>query len=259
MSTRRNIAKAISSVNALGRCLCPPRPGLRILMYHAIGSPALGDSLGLFSVSPDEFAEHMECLSNRHSDQMVSLDADVCIASGCRVAITFDDGYQDNLDVAAPILVKNKLPFSVFVTSDFVRNKRPGFLSPASLRELAKLPGATIGAHGASHVALTDCDDKALAAELAGSRSYLEDLLGVAVETMAYPYGAANRRVRDAAENAGYRLAACSFSNTNDDARDRMLLGRTEVLAGDSARVFRQKLHGDWDWYRWRTQDPARS
>lgn len=259
MSARRAIAKSIANVYACGRCLSPPRSGLRVLMYHAVGSPALGDSLGLFSVTPAEFSGHMEYLATRCGHDVVALNPGLGVGSGCQVAITFDDGYQDNLDVAAPILVEKGLPFTVFVTTNFVRDGRSGFLSKEALRELARQPGVTIGAHGTSHVALTGCDDKTLREELVGSRSYLEDTLGVEVVTMAYPYGAADRRVRDAAENAGYRLAACSFSNINDNSRDRMLLARTEVLAGDSGRVFRQKIRGDWDWYRWRTQDPARS
>jgi hypothetical protein len=35
------------------------------------------------------------------------------------------------------------------------------------------------------------------------------------------------------------------------------LLCRSDILGVDSVRVFRQKLHGDWDWYGWRRADPA--
>jgi len=82
-------------------------------------------------------------------------------------------------------------------------------------------------------------------------------VLGGEVRTLAYPYGAADRRVRDAAMAAGYRLAACSQAGINLPERDPLLLARTEVVSFDSERVFAQKLHGDWDWYRWRTQDPV--
>lgn len=125
------------------------------------------------------------------------------------------------------------------------------------LRALAALPGAQIGAHGANHVALTQCDEATLRNELTSSRGYIEDLLGGEVRTLAYPYGAADRRVRDAALAAGYQLGACSLAGINPPARDPLLLARTEILSFDSERVFAQKLHGDWDWYRWRTQDPA--
>jgi peptidoglycan/xylan/chitin deacetylase (PgdA/CDA1 family) len=226
-------------------------------MYHAIGTPALSDRLGLFSLSPGLFRQHMERLAAWKEGRVVEFDAAVLDGNGCRVAITFDDGYLDNLEVAAPILSELGLPFTVFVTSEFVRSGKAGFLSPTALRVLAELPGAQIGAHGANHVALTQCDDTTLRKELTSSRNYLEDVLGCEVRTLAYPYGAADRRVRHAALAAGYFLGACSQAGINAAARDPLLLARTEIVSFDSERVFAQKLHGDWDWYRWRTQDPA--
>ncbi|MES2770837.1 MAG: polysaccharide deacetylase family protein [Pseudomonadota bacterium] len=226
-------------------------------MYHAIGTPALGDQLGLFSLSRERFQQHMRWLAAQARFKVVALTESVLAAQGRRVAISFDDGYLDNLEVAAPILSELGLPFTVFVTSEFVRTGKPGFLSPSALRSLAALPGAQIGAHGANHLDLAQCDEPTLHAELRSSRDYLEDVLGSPVRMLAYPYGAANLRVRAAALAAGYRLGACSQAGINRAQRDPLLLRRTEVLACDNARVFAQKLHGDWDWYRWRRQDPA--
>lgn len=257
MNLRRLMARTISETVAGVSWLRRPADGLRVLMYHAIGTPALGDTLGLFSMSPERFRQHMALLAEWQPGRVAAFDAAAITGTGCRVAITFDDGYLDNLEVAAPILVELRLPFTVFVTSEFVRNGKPGFLSPDALRTLASLPGAQVGAHGANHTALTQCDDPTLRNELTSSRQYLEDVLGREVRTMAYPYGAADCRVRDAALAAGYQLGACSLAGINPSERDPLLLARTEIVSFDSARVFAQKLHGDWDWYRWRSQDPA--
>ncbi len=238
------------------------RSGLRVLMYHAIGSPALGDELGLFSLAPSLFESQVDHLATYYRDQIHSLDTGLLASpsdGAMQLAITFDDGYLDNLTVAAPLLVMRGLPFTVFVIADHVRDRRNGFLDPLSLRELAALPGVTIGAHGTSHHPLTRCDDCALQSELVGSRRYLEDVIGRPVLTMSYPHGAVDRRVRQATADAGYRLAACSYADINRPGRAPLLLARTEVLAGDNLRIFRQKLKGNWDWYRWRTADPARS
>jgi len=257
MNYRRALARIISETIACTSYFQPPVEGFRVLMYHAIGTSALGDTLGLFSLSPERFRQHMALLAGWTHGRVVAFDKAVKIGNGCRVAITFDDGYLDNLEVAAPILCGLGLPFTVFVTSEFVRHRKPGFLSPAALRTLAALPGAKIGSHGANHVALTQCDDATLRNELTSSRHYLEDELGREVRTLAYPYGAADHRVRDAALAAGYQLGACSLAGINAPERDPLLLARTEVVSFDSGRVFAQKLHGDWDWYRWRRQDPA--
>jgi peptidoglycan/xylan/chitin deacetylase (PgdA/CDA1 family) len=93
--------------------------------------------------------------------------------------------------------------------------------------------------------------------ELVSSKKYIEDLIGGPVTTMSYPFGAVDRRVRDAVKRAGYLLAVCSRFDINDASRDPLLLCRTEITGNDSVRVFKQKLHGDWDWYRWRRRDPA--
>ncbi len=257
MNLRRLLARTISETVAGVSWIRPPADGLRVLMYHAIGTAALGDTLGLFSLSPERFRHHMVRLAAWKQGRVVEFDAAALNGNGCRVAITFDDGYLDNLEVAAPILSELGLPFTVFVTSEFVRSGKAGFLYPSALRALAALPGAQIGSHGANHVALTQCDQATICNELTSSRHYLEDVLGREVRALAYPYGAADRRVRDAALAAGYQLGACSLAGINPPERDPLLLARTEVVSFDSDRVFAQKLHGDWDWYRWRTQDPA--
>jgi peptidoglycan/xylan/chitin deacetylase (PgdA/CDA1 family) len=259
LTLRRQIACGISQAVSGIRCFADARRGLRVLMYHAIGSPALGDRLGIFSLAPRLFEAQIDFLSGFHREQVCALEAGVALSErSLQIAITFDDGYLDNLKVAAPILADKQLPFTVFVTSGHVRHGRKGFLNAASLRELASVPGAIIGAHGTSHIPLVDCDDDQLENELRSSRKYLEDIIGREVITMSYPHGSVNRRVRQAAADAGYRLATCSYADINRPGRDLLLLGRTEVLSGDTLSIYRQKLKGNWDWYRWRTTDPAR-
>ncbi len=233
------------------------RPGLRILMYHAVGSRLPHDSYGI-SIRPERFERHMVLLATADAC-VVSLGERGASTAGLRVAVTFDDGYSDNLHTAAPILARHGIPFTVFVSTAFVDEPDARYLSRPELRDLAEVPGATIGSHGATHVPLTTCDDAALWNELHDSRCYLEDILGKAVTVLSYPHGDVDARVREAAERAGYLVGACSHGDINADTRDPLLLGRTEIVASDSTRIFLQKLRGAWDWYRWRHLDPART
>lgn len=234
-----------------------PREGLRILMYHAIGTPIEGDVRRLYSMTAARFGEHMRGLSEHHADRLVSLDALESRGDSLRIALSFDDGYRDNLAVAAPLLVGLGIPFTVFVCTGAVAGRKAGFLAPEDLRELAGLPGATIGSHSINHVHLTEANERSLREELVGSKAYLEDLLGRGVHSLSYPHGAVDRRVRDAAENAGYRIGATSRFDINRPVRDPLLLCRTDIWADDNIAVFEQKLRGDWDWFRWRVADPA--
>ena len=93
-----------------------------ILLYHRISDPAHEKAPDIFSlcVTPQHFAEQMELL--RESFTPVSLESMVV---GIRennlpnraIAVTFDDGYADNLYFAKPILEKFKIPATVFVIS----------------------------------------------------------------------------------------------------------------------------------------------
>jgi peptidoglycan/xylan/chitin deacetylase (PgdA/CDA1 family) len=256
LNWRRIIARGASEVSALAGMFSPPAEGFRILIYHAVGTKIREDRLGIYTISPELFAEHMAALAAYPGNQLTGI-LDGHAGQGLRTAVTFDDGYKDNLHVAAPILLKRGIPFTVFISTSFVQNRDANYLSPEEVKELARLPGVTIGAHGATHIPLTQCDDAALQGELKGSKHYLEDLLGKEVKTMSYPHGAVDRRVREGVAEAGYTVAACSRFDINRPGRDPLLLCRTDVLGMDTARVFRQKMHGDWDWYRRRSVDPA--
>lgn len=220
----------------------------RVLMYHAVGGYVANDRQDLYSISPDLFAAHVRLLAESAHVK----DLETAVASGDGVAITFDDGYRDNLTVAAPLLACAKLPFTVFVTPDFIRGGERQYLSAADLRELAQVPGATVGAHGRSHRRLTECSDIDLASELKDSKAWLEDLLGRPVKTMSYPHGATNERAQAAVARIGYTIAACSRFGAHHRADDPFAVARIEVWSSDSAARLRAKLNGTWDWLAWR-------
>jgi peptidoglycan/xylan/chitin deacetylase (PgdA/CDA1 family) len=96
--------------------LVPPRPV--ILMYHRIAKPPV-DPWSL-SVSPEGFDRQMAWLrANRKVVGLDQLASDLTAGrpvSGT-VAITFDDGYRDNLLTAKPILEKHGLPATVFLAT----------------------------------------------------------------------------------------------------------------------------------------------
>lgn len=255
MNLRRIASRTISEINSAAHCLSTPRQGFRVLMYHAVGTPADRDRLGLYSITPSLFASHMHALAE-FSVCSINDFADHA-ESALRVAVTFDDGYKDNLYHAAPILLQLGIPFAVFVSTGFTRSAHPSFLSPSELKELANWPKAVIGTHGSTHTPLTACNDDTLKNELQGSKKYLEDILGKPVDTMSYPFGAVDMRVRAAVEAAGYSKAFSSRFDINIRGRDPLLLCRTDIVSMDSVRVLTQKLRGAWDWYRWRNPDPA--
>ena len=94
-------------------------PGARdrpvVLMYHRVASPPV-DPWEL-CVRPERFEAQIEALvRTRKVVPLEALAADD--GSGAPLAaVTFDDGYLDNLEAALPVLRRHACPASVFVTT----------------------------------------------------------------------------------------------------------------------------------------------
>src|SRR5581483_4093860 len=125
-STRSSLRRLASRV-ARRRSSRPPRRGeVVVLMYHRIGTP--GSPPGKLTVSPQRFADHLEAIQSRFETVPLAT-----IVEGMRagalprrsVALTFDDGYVDNLLVAKPLLERFGVPATVFVVSGYVGTSKP--------------------------------------------------------------------------------------------------------------------------------------
>lgn len=252
---RKYVLRVITWIYSICQLGKSSRSGLRILMYHSIGTVIEDDRRHLYNMSPIQFSEHMHYLAKVYKNQIVPLNTLNSARNSLRIALTFDDGYRDNLTVAAPILVELGIPFTIFICTGAVSELKPGFLSPKDVKELSSLSGVSIGSHSINHPHLTECSDSQLLEELVGSKRYLEDLIGKEVELISYPHGSVDNRVKKIAIQAGYKIGATSRFDINEDNRDPMLLCRTDIWAEDKMFTFVQKLKGEWDWYRWRSKD----
>ncbi|MGL4543414.1 MAG: polysaccharide deacetylase family protein, partial [Polymorphobacter sp.] len=104
--------------NAGFRLRCAVQRHGLVLMYHRIAVPG-ADPWDL-AVSPANFAAHLEVM--RRHGQCVSLGefaARIAAADRPRrmIAVTFDDGYRDNLLAGLPALAAHDVPATIFVVS----------------------------------------------------------------------------------------------------------------------------------------------
>jgi peptidoglycan/xylan/chitin deacetylase (PgdA/CDA1 family) len=94
------------------------RRGAVILLYHRVAEPDL-DPWGL-AVSPKHFEEHLEVLGARGPSLTLNALLET-LKSGqpqkSATAITFDDGYADNLRVAMPLLERHDKRATMFLTT----------------------------------------------------------------------------------------------------------------------------------------------
>ena len=116
------------------------RGGL-ILLYHRVAVTPV-DPWRL-SVSPAHFAEHLQVLRCRGTLFNIR---DLATALQRRttprrfLAVTFDDGYDDNLRNAKPLLERHDVPATVFVSSGLLGRENPFWWD--ELQELLLLPSS---------------------------------------------------------------------------------------------------------------------
>ena len=255
-SHRRWVHRIVARVSrGVGALRATPSSGLRVLLYHAVGSRVPHDQYGM-SVTPRAFAEQMRWLREDSGYDITSLEsgADALTGrptGGPQVAVTFDDGFMDVLTVAAPVLARYQIPFTAFVVGGYLERPPASglYLDPAALRDLAAAPHASIGAHGFTHQPLTHFDHESLGDELRRSRDAVRMCVGTDPLAIGYPYGAVNRDVIGGVEAAGFVIGATSFIGMNRSGVHPLCLRRTEVLAADGLAEFSGRLRGDYDWY----------
>lgn len=191
-----------------------------VLCYHAL-SPTWPAAL---SIEPEPFERQLQALADRGYTGATLTQAIADPPAKRTVAVTFDDAYRSVLELARPILDRLGMPASVYVPTAWPERGEPmawdgidqwlggehehelACMSWDELRGLAD-HGWEVGSHTRSHPRLPQLDDGALADELTGSRADCEAGLGRGCETLAYPYGAVDERVVEAAGRAGYRYA----------------------------------------------------
>jgi peptidoglycan/xylan/chitin deacetylase (PgdA/CDA1 family) len=113
-----------SGISSVGEALSKPK-GAIILMYHSV-APRWAERYidPPNRISPELFERQMRFL-RRHrrvvslTDLLRDLDAGVAPPAGT-VCLTFDDGYLDNLEIAAPILKKLDLPATLYLATGYV-------------------------------------------------------------------------------------------------------------------------------------------
>ena len=189
------------------------RPPL-ILAYHGVGDvPLRRDPHGLF-VRPRDLRRQIATL-RRWGYELLTCGAiaeRVASGQGAGVAaLTFDDGYADNLDELLPVLEETRAPATVFVVSGWLGKPHPvtpfrRLLTDAELVQL-HAAGVEIGGHTATHPDLTTLAPEEAQAELERGRRELEELIGNPVTVAAYPFGRATAETRRCAHAAGFTAA----------------------------------------------------
>lgn len=229
-------------------------PGVKILLYHSVGRIDPGDSLGI-RVDTDVFSEQMEFLK-ASGFRVCSLKEAVAKIEAGRplqqdeIAITFDDGYRDNLTNALPILDRSSFSATFFITVGYIGGvkthpdrawQRWECMDQDDLTTLAAR-GYDIGSHSMHHMDLRGLPRAKAAGELSLSRKRLGRVLARDIGLFSYPYGYYDDNLAALVKEAGYRAACVTESGVNNGPGDLFKLKRIEIKAKDTIEDFKRKL-----------------
>jgi peptidoglycan/xylan/chitin deacetylase (PgdA/CDA1 family) len=205
----------------------PALPRSVVLCYHAV-SEHWPSSL---AVRPRQLRAHVAHLLGRGYRPATFSEA---VGGSGMLAVTFDDAFATAGSLGLAVLRDLGVPGTIFVPTAFPDSNGP-LLWPGleqwpdgphadELRclgwdELAALAdrGWEIGSHTVTHPRLTRLDDEQLAAELSDSKRAVEEHLGRACRSIAYPYGDEDARVVAAVRRAGYVAGAALPSTPHGD------------------------------------------
>jgi len=179
---------------------------INVLMYHSIS-----DAQGPTNIDVDTFRGQIESLEARGYELVTFSDLVAWHEGAAQLparaaVITFDDGFADFAEHAAPLILARKWSATVFLPTGCLGRKENwnGAAEPArqlmtweQVEDLAAR-GIDFGGHSVSHADLTKLSHADLEQEIRQSSKDIERHLGRIPVGFAPPYGRSNSAVRAA-------------------------------------------------------------
>jgi len=231
----------------------------RILMYHMVSEPRPGAKFNKLRVPPAMFERQVRWLTEQgyHFAFMSELAANAALPDKT-LAITFDDGYEDNYLNAHPVLEKYGARATLYLVEDrFDRDWSVSKKSHHNSGELMAEKKLTdeqvtvmlasgcweLGGHTRTHANLSRLDLSAKQEEIAASKQALEARFNTRLSSFAYPFGIYSPDDIIAARNAGFDSAVTTIEGIDchmDKARYE--LKRIKISGKDNWLTFKLRL-----------------
>src|SRR4051794_18672243 len=161
-----------------------------ILAYHGIGDSNVDVDPEFLRVPPAAFRGQLDVLTQAgfRVVTVATLAAAARAAGGTPppglVALSFDDGMEDNHSELLPILREYGMPATVYVTTGLLGRPNPWMAAGTSRMMVASelldlhAAGVELGAHTVTHPNLEELSYEECLDEIAASRDFLRELTG---------------------------------------------------------------------------------
>lgn len=225
-----------------------------ILMYHQIDvPPPSGTPLRGLVVSPGAFNRQMWLLKLLGYKGLSMRELEPYLKGekkGRVVGITFDDGYQNNLHNALPVLKKHGFTATCYAVSSMIGGTNSwdqGLVAEKPLMTETDwrawlAGGMDIGSHTRTHADLNQASADQARDEIAGSKRELESTLGCEVRHFCYPYGRFGAEHSQMVREAGYVTATTTRRGRMHAGDDPMTLRRVLVAQATHLLHFALKI-----------------
>jgi len=231
----------------------------RILMYHMVREPEPGAKFNKLRVSPIKFDKQLRWLKEDgwHFAVMSDLEQSANLPSKT-VILTFDDGYEDNLLNADPLLERYGAKATLYVVEDrFDRDwstskkahhdsgelMREAKLSDAQLEQMIASGRWELGGHTRTHANLAKLDVTQRDVEISQARQSLASRFSVPLQSFAYPFGIYGAEDVASVRAAGFTTAVTTKEGIPDDVSVQALeLPRIKVSGKDSMQAFKLRM-----------------
>ena len=209
--------------------------------------------LGYFGVN---LAHGLAWLDNIETSEIKHL-----LESGLKpVAITFDDGFEDNYTCAFPVLKQHKFSATIYIPTSYIGDSetRHTFRGRPCItwNEARAMQdyGIEFGSHTARHPVLTKLSDQEVLAEIEESKARILARLGTEARTFAYPFAfpEANRhftqRLLNHLQLNGFTSCVTTSVGVAKRNSNRYTTPRLPVNSRDDRVLFQWKLLGAYTW-----------
>lgn len=252
------------------------RNSMNVLMYHRIVDDESRAQRHWTCVHVDNLAQQLHMLDRcgfttiTFNDYRLSLSGEVNLPRK-PVVISFDDGYLDTYRLAFPVLRELGMKAVVFVVAgknvkSNIWDRHIGvppapLLEPGHLVQMSR-EGIEIGSHSLTHPRLIDLPDDAAWEELSHSKLLLEMLLDSPINSISYPYGIVDTRIKNMAREAGYTIGCGVSSGPAHFGDDLMEVRRTAIKNSTGPLGFGLRLlplFQRYSFLRWKTSQALSS
>ncbi len=205
-----------------------------ILLYHYVRDTVYSRDITRYemNVTPAVFEDQLKGLidAGYHFISMAQVSAaldGIGTLPEKPIVLTFDDGIVDVYTNVFPLLKKYQVSITAYLVPSLLDHKQ--YLTSDMAKTLAQSGLVEIGSHSSHHLKLKALSYEKARSEIADSKTTLEKLLGVSVNTFAYPFGLYGESHPTLVKEAGYTSAASMIWTVVRDSADPLRLPRLNI------------------------------